>query len=242
MIGRHLTNSIRYIIDNLLPPILRDNKYFMYPMFFLWYKGKNVRKLMEFKSIFHTLNEEEFLHYYQIYDSLPTRETDLMEKSIDFILQHLENDKSQSIIDVGCGNGYLLKKLKKQGYTNLSGLDIISDFSDDAITLYTGNIDALPFPDAYFDTVLCNHTLEHVLNLPKAISEIKRIAKKQIIITLPCQRYYRYTFELHLHFFPQASYLLNSLNNENGRKITQYECKKIQGDWSYIGYLKEEEK
>ena len=237
MLGRHLTNTIRYIIDNLLPPVLRDNKYFMYPMFYLWYKGKNVKKLMEFKSVFHTLDEEEFLHYYQIYDSLPTRETDLMDGSIDFIFKHLEDDKSQNIIDIGCGNGYLLKKLKALGYTCLSGLDINSDFNDDAIRLYTGSIDALPFPDKHFDTVLCNHTLEHVLNLSKAISEIKRIAKKKIIVTLPCQRYYRYTFELHIHFFPQASYLLNMLNKENGRQIEQYEYKKIQGDWSYVGYL-----
>jgi ubiquinone/menaquinone biosynthesis C-methylase UbiE len=229
-------------MDNLLPSFLRDNKYFMYPMFFLWYKGKNVRKLMEFKSNFHTLTEEEFLNYYRIYDSLPTRETDLMEKSIEFILKHIENDKAQKIIDIGCGNGYLLKRLKEQGYTNLSGLDICTYFTDDTIAQYTGNIDALPFPDKHFDTVLCNHTLEHVLNLSKAISELKRITKKKLIITLPCQRYNRYTFELHIHFFPQASYLLNSLNNDNGKKITRYECKKIQGDWSYIGYLKEEEK
>jgi ubiquinone/menaquinone biosynthesis C-methylase UbiE len=218
-------------MDNLLPPVMRDNKYFVYPIFYLWYKGKNVRKLMEFKNVFHKLDEEEFVRYYHIYDSLPTRETDLLEKSIDFILQHLRDDKTQSIIDVGCGDGFLLKKLKKCGYTSLFGIDINTDFSDDIIKVYTGNLDKLPFADKQFDIVLCNHTLEHVLNLPRAISELKRIARNKIIITVPCQRYYRYTFDLHINFFPQASYLLKAMD------IKDCEYSKIQGDWSYIGYL-----
>jgi ubiquinone/menaquinone biosynthesis C-methylase UbiE len=221
-------------MDNFLPPVLRDNKYFMYPIFILWYKGKNVKKLMEFKSVFHSLSEEEFKHYYEIYDSLPVRETDLMQKSIDFIFSHIGTDKCQNIIDVGCGNGYLLKLLKQNGYANLFGLDINTDFKDDIIRIYNGNICALPFADKQFDTVICNHTLEHVLDLPKAVSELKRIAKQKLIITVPCQRYYRYTFDLHVNFFPQESYVINSFSNtymEGG-------CKKIQGDWSYIEYLK----
>jgi hypothetical protein len=48
--NRRLTNTIRFVMDELLPPIIRDNKYFMYPFFYIWYKGNNVKVHMEFKN------------------------------------------------------------------------------------------------------------------------------------------------------------------------------------------------
>ena len=97
------------------------------------------------------------------------------------------------------------------------------------INIVTANIESLPFADKQFDIVTCSHTLEHVLDLPKAISELKRVARK-LIITVPKQRYYNYTFDLHIHFFPQISYLLKYIN-EPTENITY---KNIKGDWTVV--------
>ena len=35
-----------------------------------------------------------------------------------------------------------------------------------------------------------------------ALAELRRVAAKRLIVVLPKERPYRYTFNLHLHFFP----------------------------------------
>ena len=63
-------------------------------------------------------------------------------------------------------------------------------------------IEALPFEDGAFDTVVCTHVLEHILDFGKALSELRRVAAKRVIIIVPQEREYRFTFNPHLHFFP----------------------------------------
>ena len=48
--NRKLTNSIRFVMDELIPPFIRDSKIFMYPFFYLAYRGRNIREMMDFKS------------------------------------------------------------------------------------------------------------------------------------------------------------------------------------------------
>lgn len=230
MLSRRITNFIRAILDECIPPFIRDNRFFMYPMFYIWFKGKNVKKMMEFKSVFHKLSEEEFAKYYQEYDYIADRPTDLSNESIKFIINSLGNNKECSIADIGCGYGYVLKQISDKGYTNLTGVDLVPKSNYEEISVIAGNIESLPFPDSHFDVVLCSHTLEHVLDLPKAISELKRITKHKLIITVPRQRYYRYTFDLHIHFFPQISFLLKHLNLPE----SQVEYKSIKSDWTVV--------
>ena len=185
---------------------------------------------MTFKSAFHSLSEEEFSKYYEEYEYIANRDTDLSSDSINFIINHLGANKEISIVDIGCGSGYVLRQIYKNGYKNILGVDLVPKTVNDDFKIEAGNIENLSFPDGYFDTVICNHTLEHVLDLPKAINELKRIAKKKLIITVPCQRYYRYTFDLHIHFFSQISYLLKYINLPD----SQIEYHNIKGDWSVV--------
>ena len=230
MLNRRVTNFIRFILDELLPPVLRDNYYFMYPLFWIWFKGKNVKRFMNFKSVFHQLTKEEFTSYYEDYEYIANRATDLSKKSIEYIIEQLGEDKKVSIADVGCGTGYVIKQIQDKGYDNICGIDLVPHSEFDTVEIKEGNIEALPFPDKAFDIVICSHTLEHVLDLPKAISELKRVTKTKLIITVPQQRYYRYSFDLHIHFFPQVSYLLKYINVDAAN--VQY--KNINGDLSVV--------
>ncbi|MDZ7762755.1 MAG: methyltransferase domain-containing protein [Desulfovermiculus sp.] len=72
------------------------------------------------------------------------------------------------------------------------------------VTFRQAELPLLPFIDQMFDTVVCTHTLEHIPDIRQAVKELRRVAKKRLIIVLPRQRPYRYTFDLHLHFFPYA--------------------------------------
>ena len=230
MISREISNFLRQLLDNLLPPIIRDNKIIMYPLFYIWFKGKNVTKFMEFKSVVDSLSESEYTEYYKIYEILPDRDSDLSRESIEFILDHLGSDKNEKIIDVGCGNGYVLSSINKKGYNNLVGCDIVNKLNDNSIPFVLGDILKLPFDNNEFDTVICNHTIEHIMKDQQAMNELIRISKNRVIITTPRQKYYKYTFDLHVNFYPQKYCLLKLID------LKSYKCIDIKGDWSYIGY------
>ena len=91
-------------------------------------------------------------------------------------------------------------------------------------TVALAGLPDLPFRTAAFDTVVCSHTLEHIPDLWRAAAELRRVAKR-VIVVVPCQRYYRYTVDYHLHFFPQAGPLERLL----GGRATL-----IDGDWFVV--------
>ena len=65
-----------------------------------------------------------------------------------------------------------------------------------------GNMENIPFADNSFDTVVSTHSLEHAADIERAVRELRRVAREKQIIVVPGQREYKYTFDLHLHFFP----------------------------------------
>jgi ubiquinone/menaquinone biosynthesis C-methylase UbiE len=139
---------------------------------------------------------------------------------------------AKTLLDVGCGNDYFLKKAHKAGY-EIHGCDVLLDVNVENGTFHVGNIEHLPFADKQFDIVTSHHTLEHVVNLNKAISELKRVARKQVEVTLPCQRYFKYTLDEHINFITSKSQLVHLMG------LKKYKCENIGGDWVYIGYLQE---
>ena len=48
--NRGLTNAIRFVMDELIPPFIRDSKVFMYPFYLFAYRGKNIKEVMQFKT------------------------------------------------------------------------------------------------------------------------------------------------------------------------------------------------
>jgi SAM-dependent methyltransferase len=230
--NRTITNSIRYVMDNLMPPAIRDTNWFMYPFFYIWFKGKKVRLYMDFKDIAYGLTEEEFSEIYRNLDCLAyDRPTDMNMASIKFLVANLDKD-AKTLLDVGCGRGFLLNYIAEHTSLKTTGCDLYDKVETLKHSDYKkGTIYKLPFEDNAFDIVTCSHTIEHLRTLPEAINELKRVAKKQLIIATPCQRYYFYTMDLHLNFYPIASYLQKEIG------IDQNICKNIQGDWVYIGTL-----
>lgn len=227
---RRITNKIRYFLDEWLPPVLRDNYYFMYPLFYIWFRGKNIHQLMEFKSFFHTMSEEDMTRLYDgLKDQFRRREGDLSSLCLQRMLEWTEPEVS-TVLDVGCGRGHLLEAYRSHGF-DVSGVDLVNNLDDPGITFHQGGIESLPFPDNSFDLVTCSHTLEHVINLAQAVAELKRVAAKQLIICVPKQRYYYYTMDLHIQFFPTAAYLVAPLGLEN------YRIEDCGGDWVYEARL-----
>lgn len=227
--NRDLTNTIRYVMDEWIPPVIRDNKYFMYPFFYLAFNGKKIKQMMEFKSLVHKMSDKDYEELYRTYEPMgKNRPTDLNKKCVHYILDQVTPDM-ESVIDIGCGRGYFLERLVAHKAKNIWGCDLFDDVNIPGTQYRKGNIESLPFADNSFDVVICSHILEHVKNIEKAVAEIKRIARKKVIVTVPKQRYFYYTLDLHVRFSYVAEELASIMNMEN------YSVKNLHGDFVFIG-------
>lgn len=108
------------------------------------------------------------------------------------------------ILDIGCGRGFLLKKLKAKAEpeSRFFGLDIsqklreIAKANNPGAEIILGDAESTPFKDNYFDFVFMTEVLEHLLDYDKALSEVKRVLKSGgiFIATVPNRDWARYDF------------------------------------------------
>ncbi len=127
-----------------------------------------------------------------------------------------------SILDIGTAHGTFLNALSCSGMVGrLVGIDI-RDYS-----LYSeihphqrivADVTMMPFTDGEFHTVTCMEVIEHLSDdgVYKALAEIRRVAAKRIIISVPfCEgnplykgHFQRFTPDRISRLFPAAEYTL----------------------------------
>lgn len=230
-LSRNLTIKISNILDNWLPPTLRDSKLFVYlPFKYLFRDKANI--FFTFKRRAPYMSEAEYVKLYQEIDPyLIQRETSL---NVECIRATIKSVIGQKVLEVGCGNAFLAKKLSKK--YSLTGVDILVDTStrkeNGYIQFINANAERLPFEKNSFDTTICTHTLEHVLNFEKAVAELRRVTRKRLIIVVPMQKPFKYTFDLHLRFFPFIESFLLALK-DIGSPPKNFVCKNLNGDIFY---------
>jgi SAM-dependent methyltransferase len=228
-LNRNAAVRIYFLLDNLLPPFIRDSRIFMGLLFRIMF-GQKAPFFLELKDKAPSMTQKEFKELYASMGSgVLERATDLNDECVDVILKSIDGSET---LEVGCRKAYLSNKIQQAGYkVTAVDLHIENDIREryKKIQFLNGDIENLEFEDNKFDTVVCTHTLEHVKNISKGIEELRRVCKKRLIIVVPRQRPYRYTFDLHLHFFPYKHSLLLLMNNRNYTM-----CEVIGGDILYI--------
>jgi ubiquinone/menaquinone biosynthesis C-methylase UbiE len=226
-VSRNFSLAVQYLLDEWLPPVLRDAKWFMYlPMRLV--VREHAREFMTFKSQAFRLSEAEFSGVYERTASVNELqgETDLNAACTEEILASLAG---QTVLEVGCGRGYLARRMAQTHQVTASDI-IVSPALEAAlpqVTFVAANIESLPFGNGEFDTVVCTHTLEHVQHLELAVRELRRVTRRRLIIVVPRQRPYKYTFSLHINFFPYDWSLVGQFGYRPGAVI------KRLGDWYY---------
>jgi SAM-dependent methyltransferase len=207
---RETTNMIRTVLEEVLPPALRDSTPMRWAFRRHW--GRLVDDIETFRERIPFVSPVE---YRNIYERLPRvqDETDNSAACIDRIAASIQGE---TVLDVGCGTGYLLNHLKRERPDlALTGVDFIVEDGTRTrhpdIRFEQANIENLPFADASFDTVICTHVLEHILDFHGALSELRRVARRNLILVVPREREYRFTFNPHLHFFPYPHSFLRYL-------------------------------
>jgi SAM-dependent methyltransferase len=121
------------------------------------------------------------------------------------------------ILDLGCGFGAYSTALIEEGRKCI-GCDINFDYlvaADKRLPVV--NVDgSLPFADRSIDSVLIFEVLEHVTNVEKVLGEAFRVARKNVLITVPNSEnidlmkasdvtYAHMLSSDHIHFFDPGS-------------------------------------
>src|SRR5690348_1700605 len=113
--------KIHYLLDQWVPPFLRDCRWFMaIPMKMAFHEHADT--YLDFKEKAFQMTEAEFQETYRRVSNVAfERATDLNEASVARILQEVRGPK---VLEVGCGKGYLAQLLAKEGYL-LTVADIV---------------------------------------------------------------------------------------------------------------------
>jgi ubiquinone/menaquinone biosynthesis C-methylase UbiE len=222
LFDRRVTSRVRVLLDDWLPPVVREWR----PL------NRVLARLvhgptfdLDFKQRAFHLTDRQIA---EAYDRLAQggarfRDTDTTPAQLDAIVAAARG----RVLEVGSGNGMLAERLRQAH--EVVAVDVTLGSAQEtrrraSCTVALAGLPDLPFRTSAFDTVVCSHTLEHIPDLWRAAAELRRVAKR-VIVVVPCQRYYRYTVDYHLHFFPHAGPLERLL----GGRATL-----IDGDWFVV--------
>jgi SAM-dependent methyltransferase len=103
------------------------------------------------------------------------------------------------ILDAGCGEGFTLRELHADG---VQAAMLGADFSHAALAwnranrmssspLIIADIRRLPFPPASFDLVMCLEVLEHVPDAASGLSELLRVSRDYVLVSVPHEPFFR---------------------------------------------------
>jgi methionine biosynthesis protein MetW len=111
-----------------------------------------------------------------------------MKKEFKIISELIENNTR--VLDVGCGDGTLMKYLKDEKNVDTRGLEIsknnVQNCTSKGLSVIEGNAekDLHQFPNLSFDYAILSQTLQAFYNPEKVIDELLRVANKAVV-TIP---------------------------------------------------------
>ncbi len=141
---------------------------------------------------------------------------------------------SSSILDVGCGNGWLLRYLEGNGMTSLAGIDPFIPHSTSTgkrIRIYK---ESLFEHVGKYDGVMLNHSFEHMADPARVLHELHRLLKPsgKIMIRIPVAdsfawRHYGVDWvqlDAPRHLFLHTRKSIQALAAQTGLELTRIEC------------------
>jgi ubiquinone/menaquinone biosynthesis C-methylase UbiE len=151
------------------------------------------------------------------------------------IFQNIKRKKIK-FLDVGCGSGESLEKLRiEHPDWDFYGVDIskiaCQKTKEKNFKIFQGELKDAKFPNNYFDTINLSHILEHLNNPKQTLQEARRILKPDglIIINLPnidsltakIFRSYWYALDTPRHLYHFSPKTIKIILKQTGFRITK---------------------
>lgn len=108
---------------------------------------------------------------------------------LDFLVEDLKLNElhGKLVVDIGCGPGFIYKRLSPEIQTNYVGVDG-ADIKDTPFTYVKADLDTdFAAVEQMFDVALCFETLEHLTNPYQCLCSIKKLLKPDgvLYLTIP---------------------------------------------------------
>jgi len=143
---------------------------------------------------------------------------------------------NDTILDIGCGGGKLVKLLRNLGYCNVKGIDpfLSESKTNEANFLYA--TDLMNYcTDEKYSIIMLNHSFEHMDNPKEVISKIKSLIKEDGVLSIEIPIINDYLWEKYglfidsldppYHYFIHTIKSMKILLEEQGFKITEVSSK-----------------
>lgn len=103
----------------------------------------------------------------------------------DNVLLKLHQFRFNKLLDVGCGTGNLLSRIRLEyDDVEIAGVDLSPDMLEiarkklgDKVNLRVGDSEDLPFPDDNFDMIICTDSFHHYPHPDNVLNEFRRVLK-----------------------------------------------------------------
>lgn len=141
-------------------------------------------------------------------------------------------DGKSKVLDVGCAGGGFLSYLQERGYCNLFGIDTTENYileagkNNNNLILKLGSAEDIPFENNFFDIIVIDQVLEHLVNPGKFFQEAARVLKKGglIFIGLPDAGQYNEYYIFDFYWF---------LLREHLQHFDLHHLNKIAGNYGF---------
>lgn len=101
---------------------------------------------------------------------------------VQLILEYLGDLSSKRVLDAGCGKGRFARVLAERFPTSrITGVDIseaMLAFVRPPLAPVSATLTALPFRDGAFDAAYATESLEHAVDIERAVAELCRVVKR----------------------------------------------------------------
>ncbi len=140
-----------------------------------------------------SLSERFAVFLYKLFFTLNRNPLRLLFLPFKHLLRGTQIIPGGKILDVGCGNGAFLHKMRAAGM-DAYGVEFSKDGYAQArklgLNVKHGTLEQQKYPSHSFDVITLNHVFEHLPDPVRTLKELKRILKPQgrIIIAVPNSR------------------------------------------------------
>ena len=116
----------------------------------------------------------------------------LITRFLNRLSQIVSTLDAQNILEVGCGEGFVISHLRRSGIrASFEGIDkseealLLARGLNPGVPFSRGDVCSLRFKDKSFDAVLALELLEHLHEPGRALEEICRVSRQCVILSVP---------------------------------------------------------
>lgn len=171
-----------------------------------------------------------------------------IKERVELGVMSLKGNGPGKLLDVGCGSGYFLAKMRDLGW-EVIGLEPDERSAELAhkrfnLDVRKGTIEQAHFPEDSFDAITMNHVIEHLADPIESLQECKRILKKdgKLIVLTPNIRSLGsrifgnawFPLDPPRHFFIFSSLSLKSCVKKAGFNVLELRTSARSANWMRI--------